>query len=116
MDCRIVTVERQLTAVIKAKVPFPEIASAQRSARAAITAALPSQPLLLAMNPARPFAVATLASPTARFRSDQRGACHDDEIAVAALLPPRRIQHDARRHGAAAASVGLAAGRVGMRP
>ncbi len=38
-------------------------------------AALPSQPLLLAMDPARPFVVGTLASPAARFRSDQRGAC-----------------------------------------
>ena len=42
MSCRIVTVERQFTAVIRTKVPFPAIASAQRSARAAVSAALPS--------------------------------------------------------------------------
>jgi len=42
MSCRIVTVERQLTAVIKAKVPFAEIPAAQRSARAAVNAALSS--------------------------------------------------------------------------
>jgi effector-binding domain-containing protein len=42
MSCTIVTVERQLTAVIKAKVPFAEIRDAQRSARAAVNAALSS--------------------------------------------------------------------------
>ena len=42
MSCRIVTVERELTAVIKAKVPFAEIPAAQRSARAAVNAALSS--------------------------------------------------------------------------
>ena len=42
MTCSIVTVDRQLTAVVKAKVPFPEIPMAQRSARAAVDAALPS--------------------------------------------------------------------------
>jgi hypothetical protein len=42
MDCKIVTVDRQLTAVVKAKVPFAEIPQAQRSARAAIDAGLPS--------------------------------------------------------------------------
>ena len=42
MTCSIVTVDRQLTAVVKAKVPFPEIPTAQRSARAAVDAALPS--------------------------------------------------------------------------
>src|SRR6266498_310793 len=42
MTCSIVTVDRQLTAVVKAKVPFPEIPKAQRSARAAVDAALPS--------------------------------------------------------------------------
>ncbi|TAJ35489.1 MAG: AraC family transcriptional regulator [Reyranella sp.] len=42
MSCRIVTVERQLTAVVKAKVPFAEIPQAQRAARAAIDAGLPS--------------------------------------------------------------------------
>ena len=41
MSCRIVTVERQLTAVVRTKVPFPAIAGAQRSARAAVSAALP---------------------------------------------------------------------------
>src|SRR5215510_7366059 len=42
MTCSIVTVDRQLTAVVKAKVPFPEIPNAQRSARAKIDAALSS--------------------------------------------------------------------------
>jgi effector-binding domain-containing protein len=42
MTCSIVTVDRQLTAVVKAKVPFPEIPKAQRSARAAVDAALSS--------------------------------------------------------------------------
>lgn len=42
MSCKIVTVERQLTAVVKAKVPFAEIPQAQRAARAAIDAGLPS--------------------------------------------------------------------------
>ena len=52
MSCSIVTVDRQLTAVVKAKVPFPEIPMAQRSARAAIDAALPS---LDAGPPGRPL-------------------------------------------------------------
>jgi len=42
MDCKIVTVERQLTAVVKATVPFAEIPQAQRAARARIDAGLPS--------------------------------------------------------------------------
>ena len=42
MVCSIVTVDRRLTAVVKAKVPFPEIPLAQRSARAVVDAALPS--------------------------------------------------------------------------
>jgi effector-binding domain-containing protein len=42
MDCSIVTTERRLTAVVKAKVPFAEIPAAQRSARAKLAAALPS--------------------------------------------------------------------------
>lgn len=42
MSCRIMTVERQLTAVVKTKVSFPEIANAQRSARAALAVALPT--------------------------------------------------------------------------
>ena len=42
MSCRIVTVERQLTAVVKTKVPFAEIATAQRSARSSLAAALPT--------------------------------------------------------------------------
>jgi hypothetical protein len=42
MSCRIVTVERQFTAVVQTKVPFAEIANAQRSARAAVTVALPT--------------------------------------------------------------------------
>jgi effector-binding domain-containing protein len=42
MTCAIVTVDRQLTAVVRAKVPFPEIPNAQRSARTAIGTALSS--------------------------------------------------------------------------
>lgn len=40
--CSIVTVERQLTAIVKASVSFAEIPAAQRSARAKVDAALPS--------------------------------------------------------------------------
>jgi hypothetical protein len=43
MACSIVTVDRQLTAVVKATVPFAEIPKAQRSARGAVDAALPSE-------------------------------------------------------------------------
>ena len=42
MSCSIVTVERQLTAVVKSKVPFAKIPDAQRAARAAVDGALPS--------------------------------------------------------------------------
>jgi len=42
MGCKIVTVDRQLTAVVKAKLPFAEIPQAQRAARATIAAGLPS--------------------------------------------------------------------------
>ena len=42
MDCKIVTLDRQPTAVVKATVPFAEIPQAQRSARAKIDAGLPS--------------------------------------------------------------------------
>ena len=42
MTCSIVTVDRQLTAVVRAKVSFPEIPKAQRAARTAVDAALPS--------------------------------------------------------------------------
>jgi effector-binding domain-containing protein len=41
-ECTIVTVERQLTAVIKAKVPMAEIPQAERSARAKLDAAVRS--------------------------------------------------------------------------
>ena len=41
MACSIVTVDRQLTAVVKVAAPFPEVAKVQRAARAAIDAALP---------------------------------------------------------------------------
>lgn len=40
--CSIVTVERQLTAVVRASVPFAEIPATQRSARAKVGAALSS--------------------------------------------------------------------------
>jgi effector-binding domain-containing protein len=62
MECRIVTVERQLTAVVKAKVPFPEIAGAQRSARAAVAAALPS------------IAAGPIGRPCTRFRTPAKEA------------------------------------------
>jgi effector-binding domain-containing protein len=42
MSCSIVTIDRQLTAVIKAKVPFANIPDAQRSARTTLAATLPS--------------------------------------------------------------------------
>lgn len=42
MGCSIVIVERQLTAVVKTKVPFAGIPDAQRSARLAVDTALPS--------------------------------------------------------------------------
>jgi effector-binding domain-containing protein len=42
MPCTVVTVERQLTAVVRAKVPFSEIPKVQRSARSAVDAALQS--------------------------------------------------------------------------
>jgi effector-binding domain-containing protein len=42
MSCSIVTVERQLTAVVRAEVPFADIPKARRSARAAVDAALPA--------------------------------------------------------------------------
>jgi effector-binding domain-containing protein len=41
MTCSIVTTERQLTAVIKAKVPFAGIPGAQQTARATLVATLP---------------------------------------------------------------------------
>jgi len=62
MACSIVTVDRQLTAVVKAKVPFPEIAMAQRSARAAIDAALPS------------LDAGPLGRPLTRFRTPAKDA------------------------------------------
>ncbi|MCW5738065.1 MAG: GyrI-like domain-containing protein [Enhydrobacter sp.] len=42
MTCSIVTTERRLTAVIRAKVPFAGIPDAQRSARSTLAATLPS--------------------------------------------------------------------------
>ena len=42
MSCKVVTVDKKLTAVVKTSVPFAEIPAAQRSARAAVSAALPS--------------------------------------------------------------------------
>jgi effector-binding domain-containing protein len=62
MACSIVTVDRQLTAVVKAKVPFPEIPLAQRSARAALDAALPS------------LEAAPLGRPLTRFRTPAKDA------------------------------------------
>ena len=62
MNCTIVTVERRLTAVVKAKVPFAKIPDAQRSARSAVDAALPS----LETGPA--------GRPCTRFRTPADGA------------------------------------------
>jgi hypothetical protein len=62
MTCSIVTVDRQLTAVVKTKAPFPEIPNAQRSARAAVDAAL----LSLSAGP--------LGRPLTRFRTPARDA------------------------------------------
>ena len=62
MTCSIVTVDRQLTAVVRAKVPFAEIANAQRSARAAVDAALPS------------LDAGPLGRPLTRFRTPARDA------------------------------------------
>jgi len=62
MTCSIVTVDRQLTAVVKAKVPFPQIANAQRSARTAIDAALPS------------LDAGPLGRPLTRFRTPAKDA------------------------------------------
>ena len=62
MTCSIVTVDRQLTAVVKAKVPFPEIGKAQRSARAAVDVALPS------------LQAGPLGRPVTRFRTPAREA------------------------------------------
>ena len=62
MTCSIVTVDRQLTAVVKAKVPFAEIANAQRSARAAVDAALPT------------LEAGPLGRPLTRFRTPAKEA------------------------------------------
>lgn len=62
MACSIVTVDRQLTAVVKTTVPFPEIPMAQRSARAAIDAALPS------------LDAGPLGRPMTRFRTPAKDA------------------------------------------
>jgi effector-binding domain-containing protein len=62
MTCSIVTVDRQLTAVVKANVPFPEIPLAQRSARAAIDAAL------------RSLDAGPLGRPLTRFRTPAKDA------------------------------------------
>jgi effector-binding domain-containing protein len=62
MACSIVTVDRQLTAVVKAKVPFPEIPDAQRSARAKIDAALSS------------LDAGPLGRPLTRFRTPAKDA------------------------------------------
>jgi effector-binding domain-containing protein len=78
MSCKIVTVERQLTAVVRTKAPFPEIASAQRSARAAVDAALPS------------LQVGPVGRPCTRFRTPAKEAL-DMEIGtiVGQLFQPK---------------------------
>ena len=62
MSCAITTVERQFTAVVRATVPFPDIANAQRAARAAVSGALPT----LDAGPA--------GRPVTRFRTPARDA------------------------------------------
>ena len=62
MTCSIVTVDRQLTAVVRAKVPFAEIPTAQRSARAAVDAALPT------------LEAGPLGRPVTRFRTPAKEA------------------------------------------
>jgi hypothetical protein len=62
MACSIVTVDRRFTAVVRATVPLPEIPKAQRAARAAVDAALPS------------LEVGPLGRPVTRFRTPARGA------------------------------------------
>ena len=62
MACSIVTVDRQLTAVVKATVPFAEIPKAQRAARGAVDAALPS------------LQAGPLGRPLTRFRTPAREA------------------------------------------
>ena len=62
MTCSIVTVDRQLTAVVKATVPFAEIPKAQRSARAAVDAALPT------------LEAGPLGRPVTRFRTPAKEA------------------------------------------
>ena len=93
MACSIVTVERRLTAVVKATVPFPEIPNAQRAARTAVGAALPS------------LEAGPLGRPVTRFRTPANGAL-DMEIGtivgksfagrgdvVPSDLPPGRAAH-----------------------
>ena len=62
MACSIVTVDRQITAVVRAKVPFAEIPGAQRSARAAVDGALPS------------LEAGPVGRPCTRFRTPADGA------------------------------------------
>jgi effector-binding domain-containing protein len=62
MTCSIVTVDRQLTAVVRVKVPFAEIPTAQRSARAAVDAALPT------------LEAGPLGRPVTRFRTPAKEA------------------------------------------
>jgi hypothetical protein len=64
MDCRIVTTERVLTAVIKIDAPMSKLPEAQRAARAKLSAALPSLdvgPLGLTCTRWRPPANGTLS-------------------------------------------------------
>jgi len=78
MSCRIVRVERQLTAVVQTKAPFAEIANAQRQARAALAVALPA----LQADP--------IGRPCTRFRTPAYAAL-EMEIGriVGQAFPPR---------------------------
>ena len=60
MSCAITTVERQFTAVVRARVPFPDIANAQRAARTAVDGVLPS------------LGVGPVGRPVTRFRTPAR--------------------------------------------
>ena len=62
MSCAIVTVEHQLTAIVRAKVAFADIPKAQRSARAAVDAALPA------------LDAGPVGRPLTRFRTPAAGA------------------------------------------
>lgn len=72
--CSIVTVERQLTAIVKASVPFAEIPDTQRAARAKVEATLPS------------VDASPIGRPLTRFRTPAEGRL-DMEIGTIVSRP-----------------------------